>query len=179
MCTFPTLCRNTVGSYECDCPLGYANKGPKQSARCEGIHSLTFLWNTVSPPKVDKSIRKLTPRDAPCRCSIVFVDSSIRRMASKTEIVAGLNVVLLRVLSGRKLIDGSFWKKVWFSEEFSLKKPSTLCILLRNWLITLVAQKSEVLITKSFKSVYQSYELLSKNFCHFREIFIRQISWWD
>ena len=37
MCTFPTLCRNTVGSYECDCPPGYANKGPKQSARCEGI----------------------------------------------------------------------------------------------------------------------------------------------
>lgn len=36
VCTFPSLCRNTYGSYACDCPEGYANRGPKDSARCQG-----------------------------------------------------------------------------------------------------------------------------------------------
>ena len=39
VCTFPSLCRNTVGSYACDCPEGYENKGRKDSARCEGMFS--------------------------------------------------------------------------------------------------------------------------------------------
>lgn len=120
MCTFPTLCRNTVGSYECDCPPGYANKGPKQSARCEGIqnsHSLTFPWNTVSPPKVDKSIRKLTAEDAPSHCSFVFVDS-LRALSKSHNWPVG------------SWQTGHFEKKLGFSEEFSLKKPSTLWIYL-------------------------------------------------
>lgn len=37
VCTFPSLCRNTVGSYACDCPDGYANRGRKESTRCEDI----------------------------------------------------------------------------------------------------------------------------------------------
>ncbi|XP_078373949.1 uncharacterized protein LOC144657480 isoform X2 [Oculina patagonica] len=37
VCTFPSLCRNTYGSYACDCPEGYANRGRKDSARCEDI----------------------------------------------------------------------------------------------------------------------------------------------
>ena len=36
VCTFPSLCRNTVGGYACDCPDGYEMKGRRRSGSCEG-----------------------------------------------------------------------------------------------------------------------------------------------
>ncbi|XP_032228562.2 suppressor of tumorigenicity 14 protein homolog isoform X2 [Nematostella vectensis] len=37
VCSFPRLCRNTLGSYACDCPEGYENRGRRDSDKCVDI----------------------------------------------------------------------------------------------------------------------------------------------
>ena len=44
VCKFPSLCRNTVGSYMCDCPDGYKLRGRKNSGRCIGKNELFFIF---------------------------------------------------------------------------------------------------------------------------------------
>lgn len=43
VCTFPTLCTNTLGSFVCGCLDGYVSKGRKQEATCVGRWKLNVL----------------------------------------------------------------------------------------------------------------------------------------